>query len=523
MVAGVELDYDTSATALEMAQTIFGAGTTVNSASYTGSSYSSAIWTNGDAIAPGATPSDSGVILSTGRATSFTRDGSQSNASSNTTTNSGGPNNQADFNAAAGTSTYDASYLDINFTPTGNVMTMQFTFASDEFPEYSNSIYNDIVGVWINGQYVNFEVGDGNVAVGNVNQNENVNLFNDNTGDQFNTEMDGFTVTMTLTIPVNPGVPNDIRIGIADTADSNYDSNLLIAADSVQTELVALTDDVTMQEGTTKTVDVLANDLNFTGDPTITITEINGIAVGPGDSVTLQTGQTVTLNADMTFTITTDTDNDTVSFTYGIEADGETDVGFVKVTTIPCFVAGSLIATPDGERPVESLRPGDLVLTRDDGPQPVRWIGLRRVAAVGAFAPVEIAAGTFGDHRRIRVSPQHRVLIEDPTADLLFDAPEVLVAAKDLVDGRQVRRVEGGEVDYVHILFDRHEVVLSDGLPTESFLPGPQITNIFEAEVVEEICALFPELDPLTGEGYGPAARRLLRAWEAQALLGRAA
>ncbi len=74
-----------------------------------------------------------------------------------------------------------------------------------------------------------YRSGNGNTSVGNVNHSNNINLYNDNTADQFNTEMDGFTVTMTLTIPVNPGVVNSIRIGIADTADSNYDSNLLIA------------------------------------------------------------------------------------------------------------------------------------------------------------------------------------------------------------------------------------------------------------------------------------------------------
>ena len=148
-------------------------------------------------------------------------------------------NNNADFNAAAGTSTYDAAYLDISFIPDSNVMTMQFVFSSEEYPEYTNSIYNDAVGVWVNGSPATLSVGDGSTTVGNVNNVDNFNLYNNNANDQFNTEMDGFTVTMTLTMAVNPGVLNSIRIGIADVADSSYDSNLLIGGGTLQTVLIA--------------------------------------------------------------------------------------------------------------------------------------------------------------------------------------------------------------------------------------------------------------------------------------------
>jgi hypothetical protein len=73
-------------------------------------------------------------------------------------------------------------------------------------------------------------------------------------------------------------------------------------------------------------------------------------------------------------------------------------------------------------------------------------------------------------------------------------------------------------VDYVHILFDRHQVVFSEGLETESFLPGPQLLRSFEADMIGEIVALFPDLNPVTWEGYSPAARRTLRSYEARVL-----
>jgi len=516
MVGASELTINTGSSALLMANAIFGDGVTVVSASYTGDNRSSGIYSNGDSIAPGATPSDTGVILSTGKAKDFTNFRGQSNHNTGTSTNTRGVDNDADFNAIAGGSTYDASILDIDFIPTNDTLTMQFTLSSEEYPEYWTS-YADIVGVWINGTYVPMTIGDADVQ--NINSGNNQNQFLDNTSDDYNTEMDGLSITLTLTIPVNSGVVNSIRIGVADQGDSQYDTNLLIAGDSVQTTLVAIDDSITMFADGTSTVDVLDNDINHTGG-TLTITHINGTAVSVGSTVTLASGHTVTLNADGTLEVVSDADLDEVSFTYGIQSsNGNTDVGFVTVNTIPCFVGGTMILTPDGDVAVETLQPGDLVVTHDDGPQPVRWIGQRSVPAEEEFAPIRIEAGTFGDHRTLLVSPQHRVLMRDSLAELLFGESEVLVAAKDLVNGDTVRVQQGGDVTYVHILFDRHQVIFSEGLTTESFLPGPQTCHCFDPGTVDEICALFPEFDPDTGLGYSPTARRTLRGYEAQILI----
>jgi len=159
------------------------------------------------------------------------------------------------------------------------------------------------------------------------------------------------------------------------------------------------------------------------------------------------------------------------------------------------------------------------VITQDNGVQPLRWTGRRKVSATGQYAPIRIAANTFGRHRDLLLSPLHRVLIRDSLSEILFGEPEVLVAARDLINDLSVQRIEGGTVTYVHILFDQHQVVYSEGLETESFLPGPQITKSFEAEIVEEIYALFPEIDLSTGAGYGPAARPCLKPYEARLLM----
>jgi hypothetical protein len=361
------------------------------------------------------------------------------------------------------------------------------------------------------------DVGNGDTDPGNINTTNNINMFVNNANDAYNTEMDGFTITMTLTMLVNPGVLNSIRIGIADVSDNQYDSNLLIAGGSVQTELVALSDNVNVYPDGSTSFNVLENDISQPGS-TLTITHINGQAVSIGDTITLPTGQTVTLGAGGIFNVTGDGDEENFNFTYTVSDGIETDVGFVNATSIPCFVAGTLILTVDGEMPVEALQPGDLVMTQDDGPQPLRWIGRRTVAAQDKFAPIMIRADTFGKHSDVMVSPLHRVLVRDSLAELLFGEAEVLVAAKDLVNDRSVTRRVGGDVTYVHLMFDRHQVVFTEGLASESFLPGPQTTKSFEREIVAEICSIFPQLDPDTGEGYSPSARRTLRHFEADLL-----
>ena len=417
--------------------------------------------------------------------------------------------------------TFDGSILEVDFIPDPdiNFITMEFVFSSDEYPEYVGSIYNDLFGVWIDGEYVPLAAGNGEISISNLNESGGPNLFRLNTQDQYNTEMDGFTISLSVVIPVTPGQVNTLQIGIADAGDAAYDSNVLIAADSVQGAIVAVEDRVLLRPGDAKTVDVVANDLNLTGG-SVVITHINDVPVVPGDSVTLTTGQTVTLNADGTLDMVGNAVSEDVVFTYEIASTtGDTAVGIVTVDTVPCFTAGTMIRTERGEMPVEMLSVGQNVLTRDHGPQPIRWIGRRLIPAEGPMAPVRIEANTFGEHETLTVSPLHRVLVQNAQAELLFGTHEVLVAARDLVDGRNIRKLEGGQVEYIHLLFDRHQVIWSDGLLSESFLPGPQTAHCFDAERIAEICTIFPELNPETGAGYGPAARPTLKSFEARLLV----
>ena len=514
---GAELTYNTNATALQMANTIMGDGITVLSATYSGASTSKAIYSNGG-LSPGVVPGPTGVIFSTGRATDFTQSNGDPNRALGTTTDTSGVDNNAQFNTIAGARTFDASFIDIDFRPTGNVMTFQFVISSEEYPEYATSQYNDVFGVWINGTHVPVSVGTGINGVTNINGLTQPNLYRNNTTDDFNTEMDGFTLTLSLTVPVNPGVTNSIRIGVADTSDASFDTNILMAADSAQSVVVARDDSASLVATGSTTINVLGNDVG-PGGATLVIRQINGQNVVAGQTITLSTGQQVTLNANGTLTVLGDGQVETVNFTYtiGVGNSGPTDVGIVTINSIPCFVAGTRIKTPHGDVAVEALQVGDLVDTLDDGPQPLRWIGRGRVTAKGNLAPIRIKAGTFGDHGTLMVSPQHRILIRDPLAELMFGEEDVLVAAKDLVNNRAIRSVPGGTVDYVHLFFDRHQIVFSEGLATESFLPGAQTAQGFDRRIMAELQAIFPDLE--TANAGMVSVRPSLRSYEAQALI----
>ena len=169
----------------------------------------------------------------------------------------------------------------------------------------------------------------------------------------------------------------------------------------------------------------------------------------------------------------------------------------------PCFVPGTLIETQTGPCPVEALSVGDLVRTLDHGLQPVRWIGRSVTEASGKHAPVMFRAGAIGNEKELRVSPQHRILVRGWQAELYYGAEEVLVPAKHLINGRDITQRPSQSVEYMHILFDQHELIWSDGILSESFYPG-DFMLLSNRAVQAEVLELFPELEK---RGDGPLAK----------------
>jgi hypothetical protein len=201
---------------------------------------------------------------------------------------------------------------------------------------------------------------------------------------------------------------------------------------------------------------------------------------------------------------------------------------YVNFAEPPCFTPGTLIDTPDGPRAVETLVAGDLVLTRDHGPQPLRWIGRMRLSAADLRArpqhrPVRIAAGAMGDgvpRRPLCLSPQHRMLVSGWRAELLFGAVEVLVPALALVGDRaeqQCVRPEG--VTYLHLLFDRHEIIFAEGAAVESLLPGWMTRPDLPPALTAELADLLPGMTGADAVLSAGAARNCLTVREGRLLL----
>lgn len=224
-----------------------------------------------------------------------------------------------------------------------------------------------------------------------------------------------------------------------------------------------------------------------------------------------------------------DEDNGENGVVYYYDADGNSagSLHFFNIEkVVPCFTPGTMIATAKGERPVEELVVGDRIITRDNGIQEIRWVGAHdmtgsELEAATHLRPVLIRKGALGNNqpeRDMMVSPNHRMLVSNDSNALYFEEREVLVAAKHLVDREGIDIVEVSSTTYVHIMFDQHEVILSDGVWSESFQPGANSLAGIEDAQRQEILELFPELATQDGiEGY-VSARRSLKKYEAKLL-----
>ncbi len=210
----------------------------------------------------------------------------------------------------------------------------------------------------------------------------------------------------------------------------------------------------------------------------------------------------------------------------GLRAAGDASAGGVI-----CFTPGTRIATPDGDRLIETLREGDLIRTRDSGDQEICWIGSRRMTGARLFAmphlrPIRISPGALGIERpdqELLVSPGHRMLVRGPAARALFNTPEVLVPAGRLVNGDNVRvDLALREVTYVHLMLRDHQVLWANGVETESFHPADADLSTLAADDLSRLRTRFPELtdDPHL---YGDHARRNLTNSEAAILMYQAA
>ncbi len=205
-------------------------------------------------------------------------------------------------------------------------------------------------------------------------------------------------------------------------------------------------------------------------------------------------------------------------FTYTDDDGDLVTTNFSEIeNVIVCFTRGTMIETDTGEIVIEELSVGDMVLTKDNGLQELRWIGSRKVPAMDKLAPIMIKAGAMANDRDLLVSPQHRMVVEGWKPELLFGEREVLAAAKHLINNDTIYVQAGGDVEYFHMLFDKHQIVYANGAASESFHPGEEGMSALADDARDEIYTLFPELRTDIA-AYGAAARTSLKGHEAKVL-----
>lgn len=193
-----------------------------------------------------------------------------------------------------------------------------------------------------------------------------------------------------------------------------------------------------------------------------------------------------------------------------------------------CFANGTNILTPRGEICVEDLKVGDLVTTLDHGPKPILWISKSQHSwprSSDNELPILISSGTFGSdlhHKDLIVSPQHRILLYVENTQTHAINYEVLAPATGLVSLAGIRCMKGKrEVVYYHILLERHEILISDGVVSESFFPGPIALKMLRPHQRNQIFTLFPALkvNQVDENCYAPKARKCLSVPEAKTLV----
>lgn len=177
---------------------------------------------------------------------------------------------------------------------------------------------------------------------------------------------------------------------------------------------------------------------------------------------------------------------------------------------VACFVTGTRIATPDGERRIEDLEPGDAVLCDDGKMAPVRWTGRKRIcpqrlSQMPHLRPVRIARGALGHglpERDLLISACCTTMVRPSVHALASGDPEILLRIRDLLGMPGVRLDENCDrVEYAYFGLGRESTFFAEGVPFEALFIGrpllPHVAPPHSGEVPVLLTALRqpPECD----------------------------
>ncbi len=209
-----------------------------------------------------------------------------------------------------------------------------------------------------------------------------------------------------------------------------------------------------------------------------TISSWTLVPLGPGsysiesEPYLLETPENGLLNVQFIFSYSSETPS---QLTEAHLSSSVVDIGLVvspnALNSSPvCYAAGTLIRTPRGDVPIETLSAGDVVVTASGEYRPVKWVGHRVIdcrnhSAPRAAWPIRIAADAIGPNQPsqdLLVSPAHTICVD------LFG--ETLVHAAHLVNGASIVQVEVDEIDYWHVELESHDLLVANNLAAESYM-----------------------------------------------------
>jgi len=304
------------------------------------------------------------------------------------------------------------------------------------------------------------------------------------------------------------GPPTPVYVTFSNTDSNVIDPNVTTPPDTIYETADDNYFNVTSQTSEVFQFIQIALDPSVTVDPGFTLTVTNGSllygGVNQGSSFTGTVSSKAWQNLTFvpSYNVTTAQPSSTVILTVDY---GGTSYQYNSVLYLYCFVEGTRISCVDGQRDIETLRAGDLVLTASGKAAPIRFLGRRTVdlAQNPQHAPVRIPACAIADgipSRDLRISPDHAIVMEN-----------VLIPARSLIGSGIVQEM-GESITYYHIQLDSHDIVLAENTPCETLLDtddASSFDNGDEAVITDSFLA--PCLPRVTQGAEVEAARNHIR------------